>query len=583
MISEKIMDKIKLLYGPTKAEDIAKSLGALMKKYELSKDFQSPGFLDERDIFLITYADTIQQKGVEPLKSLYQFAKSRLKDIISIIHILPFFPYSSDDGFSVIDYRQVNPHHGNWEHIRRLGNEFFLCFDLVINHVSSQSHYFKGFINGDQKYKDFFIVLDPHSDTNSVVRPRSLPLLHKYTTNDGDKWCWTTFSDDQIDFNFKCPDVLLEMLDILLFYVSKGARLIRLDAIAYLWKELGTSCVHLPQIYAVIELMRAVLDELAPEVLLLSETNFPHKDNISYFGSGNNMAQIVYNFPMPPLILHTLNTGNSYHLNSWAKSIKPFSDRTTFLNFTASHDGIGVRPAADILSKNEFNELVKNTVKHGGKVSYKNDQGGNPIPYELNINYYDALNNPNAENIDEQLNIQKFLASQSISLIFQGLPAIYIHSIAGSRNWIYGIEISGQARSINREKLDLDVLEQQLADKESRRNIIYNQYTDMIKKRRKEPAFHPLAEQTIIEMGDAIFALKRTSRDNRESILAIHNVTNKSQTLHLDISKSKGNQRDNRKTKVVINDILNENVIKISKQGAFFLELKPYQFVWLKT
>jgi len=583
MISENILDKIKFLYGPSEAEDIAKKLGALMKKYEPSKSLQSPAFLDQRDIFLITYADSIQQKGVEPLKSLYQFAKYRLKDIISIIHILPFFPYSSDDGFSVIDYRQVNPHHGNWDHIRRLKNDFNLCFDLVINHVSSQSHYFKGFIKGDPCYKDFFIVLDPHSDTTSVVRPRSLPLLHKYATSDGDKWCWTTFSDDQIDFNFKCPDVLLEILDILLFYVSQGARLIRLDAIAYLWKQLGTSCVHLPQTYAVTELMRSILDELAPEVLLLSETNFPHEDNISYFGSGNNMAQIVYNFPMPPLVLHTLNTGNSRHLNNWAKSIKPVSDRTTFLNFTSSHDGIGVRPAADILNKIEFNELVKNALKHGGKVSYKNDQKGKPIPYELNINYYDALNNPNAENNDEQLEIRKFLLSQSISLVFQGLPAIYIHSIAGSRNWTRGIEISGQPRSINREKLDLDVLEQQFTDEESRRHKIYNQYSDMIKKRRSESAFHPLAEQTIIEIGDEIFALKRTSRDKRETILAIHNVTDKAQKVQLFMDTMGAIQLNDRKEKDVVIDILTDEVIQINAQEAPFLELKPYQFVWLKT
>src|SRR5690606_35016656 len=108
-------------------------------------------------------------------------------------------------------------------------------------------------------------------------------------------------SADQVDLNFKNPAVLLATTRALLFYVEHGAKFIRLDAIAYLWKEIGTPCIHLPQTHQVIQLMRAVLDEVAPDVRLITETNVPHPDNISYFGAGTNEAQLVYNFALPPL------------------------------------------------------------------------------------------------------------------------------------------------------------------------------------------------------------------------------------------------------------------------------------------
>ncbi|MBN1764070.1 MAG: hypothetical protein JW860_02340 [Sedimentisphaerales bacterium] len=579
MVPEPVLDKIQKLYGYDQIPLITDKLLALMDRYRSLKNTDISPFLDEQDIMLITYADSLHQQGMEPLKSMIQFCRLRLQDLIRIIHFLPFFPYSSDDGFSVIDYHQVNPFYGDWSHIRALSEDFHLCFDLVLNHVSASSTYFKGFLKDDPHYRDFFIHLDEHTDTSSVVRPRALPLLHEYQTNSGPKWCWTTFSSDQLDFNFKNPLVLLELLDILLFYVSQGARMIRLDAIAYLWKELNTSCVHLPQTHWVVQLMRDILDSLAPHVLLLSETNFPHEDNISYFGDGNNEAQIAYNFPMPPLVLHTITSGNARHLNQWAASIKPLSDRTTFLNFTASHDGIGVRPAAGILSDREFLSLIDLTLAHNGRVSYKNDENGNPIPYELNINYFDALNNPNDSHLDEESQIDRFLLSQSIALVFLGMPAIYIHSLIGSRNWNAGIDQTGQPRSINREKIDLDLLEQQLMDPGSRRAKIFSRYAHLISLRRGQKAFHPNASQQILPLGDQIFALVRTSIDRKERIVVIHNVTGHSQQINIDPDLLMFPLDDPRPA---ITDLIEHIQYDPDPSGTYQIILKPYQFLWLK-
>jgi len=576
MLPEKIWDKISELYGSQSASAITASLERLLERYQTLQNSSVPDFLTERDVMLITYADSLHQPGREPLKSLSQFCRNRLDNLVNIVHILPFFPYSSDDGFSVIDYRQVNPHHGDWPHIKRINQYVDLCFDLVINHASTSSHYFKAFLADAPEYRNFFIEMDEHADTASVVRPRTSPLLHCYSASGKDKWCWTTFSQDQADLNFQNPAVLLEMLDILLFYVSQGARIIRLDAIAYLWKQLGTSCVHLPQCHLLVQLIRVILDEVAPHTLLLSETNFPHEDNISYFGDGSNEAQMVYNFPMPPLVLFSIASGNAAHLTRWARSIKPVSQRTTFLNFTASHDGIGVRPAASLLSPEEFQSLIRRTTDHGGQVSYKNDNNGQPIPYELNINYFDALNDPGNPEPDEDLQIDRFLLSQSIALVFLGIPAIYIHSLVGSRNWTDGPVQTGRARSINRERLELDLIEQQLHDPLSRRGKIFHRYARMISLRRQQRAFHPCAPQQILDLGPEIFALARTAPDRSETIIALHNVTGQTQQLTLDTSLLESQPQGK------LTDLITDTSLSASDSGLYQLSIKPYRFAWLR-
>ena len=574
-VPAKTSEKIAELYGESSAPSIRTDLAALLDRYaDLSRPSAAER-LSERDVMLITYGDSLHQTGKPPLNTLNLFAEQRLKDLVSIIHILPCFPYSSDDGFAVSDYRQLNPDLGEWHHLEQLADEFNLSFDLVLNHASSHSAYFRGFLHDEPRYADFFISVDANVDTTTVLRPRTSPLLHCYESASGPRWCWTTFSRDQIDLNFKNPAVLLEMLDVLLFYASRGAGVIRLDAIAYLWKELGTSCAHLPQTHLVVQLMRDVLDLVAPDVLLLTETNVPHEQNISYFGGGTNEAQIVYNFPLPPLILHTITSGNASYLSAWARTIRPLSERTTFLNFTASHDGIGVRPAADILTEDELQALLDLTEKHGGQVSWKNGPDGEPIPYELNINYFDGLNDPNDSDEDLETAIERFMLSQAIPMSLLGVPAVYIHSLLGSRNWTSGVRQTGQARSINREKLDLDLLEQQLHDDFSRRARVFHRYRHMITVRRLQRAFHPNAAQRVLDLGDQFFAVLRTAEDGSEVILAVHNATGVAQEVQVGRNEFGGDGDD-------LVNVLNGRTITCSERENYSITLRPYEFVWLR-
>jgi sucrose phosphorylase len=581
IIHKRIQGYLIDLYGKDTAGDTWNRLKAALKGFE----DQFPQFqegnplhtLECLDAILITYGDQIQSPEGTHLQTLAGFIKKFLPGIVSAIHLLPFFPYSSDDGFSVIDYREVEPEIGIWDDLDPLRDCCHLMFDAVINHISSQSAWFQAYLQDQEPYRDYFHTMDPDLDLSQVVRPRAKPLLTEVSTPSGTKYVWTTFSADQIDLNYKNPAVLLEIVDILLYYVQKGAKLIRLDAIAFLWKEVGTSSIHLPQTHQIIKLLRSVLDAVAPGVILISETNVPHEENISYFGepqTGNrnggslgDEAQMVYQFPLAPLVLHTFRAGDASVLTSWASSLETPFRSAAFLNFIASHDGIGVRPAEGLLREDEIQGLVDQTLAHGGQVSYRTKPDGSQSVYELNITLYDALNDP--QNTSQDLGNKRFIASQAIMLSLAGVPGIYIHSLFGSPNNIQGLNQTGRARSINREKFQLRELEHKLKDESSRQAKVLKAYTHILKVRKDQPAFTPLAAQQILNIDPRIFSLLRYTDGKDDRILCLINISDQEVELTIDIQ---GIDPDSS-----WRDILTDQEFTISP-----LTLEPYQVLWLK-
>ncbi len=478
---------------------------------------------------LITYGDQVQEEGQPALRTLAEFCEKHLEGLVNSIHLLPFFPWSSDDGFSVMDYRAVDPALGTWEDIERLAGSFRLMFDGVINHTSTRGEWFKKFLADESPYNRYFLTVAGVPDLSQVVRPRTLPLLTEFETEAGPRRVWTTFSADQADLDYRNPDVLLEILDILLMYARRGAQFIRLDAIAYLWKDFKTTCIHLPQTHAIIQLIRAMFNEVAPWVMLITETNVSHPDNVSYFGDGTNEAQLVYNFALPPLVLHTLRVGDSAILSKWASGLDLPSDQVTFFNFLASHDGIGLNPARDILSGEEIEALVEQTREHGGLISYKQNSDGSQSPYEMNISFFDALSDPLGEE-PIHLKVDRFMTAQAIMLALRGVPGIYFHSLFGSRNWLEGVKLTGRNRTINRQKLKRIDLEGELSRPNSIRALVFKQYSRLLKQRSELRAFHPHGGQKILDYGRHIFALLRSSPAGDEQVLCLQNITSQPQS-----------------------------------------------------
>jgi sucrose phosphorylase len=525
---EAVAQLLRTLYGPLTGETVNSAIGELIGDHRLAlPQPEEPQTLCERDALLITYADQLQEPGVAPLRTLARFCADHLAGTVGGIHLLPFFPWSSDDGFSVKDYFAVAPEYGTWEDVARFRPRFDLMFDAVFNHLSAQSDWFQRFLRGEPDFADFFLTVTDPVDLSCVVRPRALPLLTEFQTVRGTEKVWTTFSADQVDLNIRNPNVLLALLKALLHYVAHGARFIRLDAIAYLCKEVGTPCIHLPQTHAVIQLFRAVLNEVAPGVQLITETNVPHSDNISYFGDGTNEAQLVYNFALPPLVLHALLRGDATYLANWAAHLQTPSARTAFFNFLASHDGIGLNPARGILPESEVEYLVERCVAHGGFISWKHNPDGSKSPYEMNIVYFDALNDPAAAESD-QTQIDRFMVAQAIMLALAGVPGIYFHSLFGSRNDREAALQTGMNRRINRQKLALAQLQAALRDPSSIRARVFNRFSALLKARRNHPAFSPMASQRILDLHPAVFGLLRGNE-----VLCLHNLADRSSEVRL--------------------------------------------------
>jgi len=522
--------------------------------------------LDQSDILVIAYPDHIQDDRGEHLRTLGAFLRDRLGPLINSVHLLPFFPYSSDDGFSILDYRAVAPGLGGWEAIRSLGEDYRLMFDAVFNHMSAQSEWMARYLAGDEEYQGFFIECDPHADYSRVTRPRSLPLLTKFDHRKGEVWLWTTFSADQVDLNFADPSVFMRFLELLLFFVEQKASLIRLDAIGFLWKEPGTTCIHLPRTHAIIKLWRLILDEAAPHVTLITETNVPHDENISYFNEGNE-AQLVYQFSLPPLVLHALLNQNGTYLRRWAAGLELPAAGMTYFNFTASHDGIGLRPLTGLVPEADIEHLCQLARERGGDVSTKTNSDGSESPYELNVNYLSFLTVPGES---EDLTIRRFMCSQSIMLTMPGMPAIYLASLIGAGNWNEGVRRTGAKRSINREKFRLDQITIALGE-DSLQARVLSWYRRLLALRKASTALTPEAAFYVHDCGEAVFLLERFNTDTGETLIAAHNLSQTEQTVSFRPHLSPASRLHR----------LDDDSAVEADNGLFSLTLPPVGHIWL--
>ncbi|HAI04523.1 MULTISPECIES: sugar phosphorylase [Pantoea] len=518
---------------------------------------------DEQDVVLISYADQFREADKPTLSTFSRFYQQHLQSIFPLVHLLPFFPWSSDDGFSVIDYHQVDPLCGDWQDVARLHQETRLMFDFVCNHMSSHSAWFRHFLAQDPGWDDFFISMPPATDLSAVTRPRTSPLLTPFQMADGEtRFIWTTFSADQIDLNFANPMVLLRMVNVLLDYLKRGADYVRLDAVGYMWKTPGTRCIHLEKTHQLVKLFRAIADIVAPGTVIITETNVPHQDNISYLGNGHDEAQMVYQFSLPPLVLHGIHTGSARALRQWASSLDLSSNDTTFFNFLASHDGIGLNPARGILSEVEIVALVRDLALEGALVSYKNNPDGSTSPYEINVTYLDALNR---ETDDDATRLQRFLLAHAILLAFPGVPAIYIQSILGSRNHYDGVRAAGHNRAINRQKYPLKEIEAALAGGDWLRQQIYTHLGKLIQLRRRQPAFHPDNPMTLYDSENALLVMRRHQPESGDGLLCVFNLGGRPVETRLPVAHT-------------LQDVVSGRKV----DGTQPVRLDAWQFMWLR-
>ncbi len=522
----------------------------------------------QKSSFLITYADSIKSEYESPLLVLNQFLQKYI-DSIDSIHILPFMPSSSDSGFSVIDYYKIDEKFGNWKDLNLISKNKNIMIDIVLNHASRNSKWFANFLKGSGQGHDFFKVVNDWNGIAQIERPRSSELFQKIQTVDGEKKVWCTFSHDQIDLDFSNPDVLLEFLKIIKFYIKKNIKIFRLDAVAFLWKKQNTSCINLQETHYIIKLIRFVSTLIDKNVILITETNIPSKENLSYFGN-NDEAHWIYNFTLSPLILFTLLSGNCSQLRKWSMTMPPAQEGNAYFNFLASHDGIGLRPVEGKLDSTELYKLINKMRDLGGRVSYKTSQWGEEIPYEINITYLDSLKS--TFNGEEKFQIKRFICAHTIMFAMEGIPAIYIHSFLGTKNDHKAIAAGEGNRSINRFKWDKKDIYKILEDKNSNNFYIMSKLNSLLNIRSKQPAFHPNATQFTLNLGDEVFGLWRQDKKRKQSIFSIYNVTSKSVKLSL--------QKINLIETEKWIDLISGEALKDIDDDIL---LKPYQSLWISN
>ncbi|WP_440923194.1 alpha-amylase family glycosyl hydrolase [Candidatus Pelagibacter sp.] len=521
--------------------------------------------ISEKTSLVICYGDNINSNQKSSIQVFQNFFKKNLNKYFNAIHFLPFYPSSSDSGFAVKDHYKIEKKIGNWSDIKKISKSSHVMADIVINHSSARGLWFKNFLKKKRPGKDYFLTVNSKFNTSKVVRPRDHKLLKKIDIFNKSDYLWRTFSADQIDLDFKNPSVLLRFIKIMVHLMSKGVTIFRLDAIAYLWKKNGTNCINLKQTHEIVKLLRLISNLLNVETIIITETNLPEKENLSYFGK-NDEANWIYNFSLPPLLIHAFLFENSSYLNKWSKKLPNAKFQNSYLNFIASHDGIGMRPTEGILNKESLNDFLKRLKKNGSKFSYRKVQNKSKKVYEANITVYDALKKSDTDP-NGKFFLERYIAAHAIMISFEGIPAVYFNSLFGKANDEAKYVITGNNRDVNRYKWSHKNITKKLSDKTSKQSIFYQNLGKLLEIKRKQKAFHPNAKRLNINLGSKLFCFKRISLDKKQTIISITNCSSVDQYPKLNKKYSKWK------------NIINPKINSLNES----LKLKPFETMWLSN
>ena len=565
---KKIKYKLKQIYNflPSKEIDhCSEEISHIINRFNKNNK-KEKSLISEKTTMIICYGDSIYSKNKKNLKTFQKFFNKKLSKFVDTIHFLPFYPSSSDSGFAVKDHYKIDNKFGNWLDIKKFSQKKNIMADMVINHASARGLWFKNFLKEQKPGKNYFLLVNSKFNTSQVVRPRDHNLLKEINIFKKKDYLWRTFSDDQVDLNFKNPKVLIRFIKIMINLIKHGVTIFRLDAIAYLWKESGTKCINLKQTHEIVKILRIVSNSLNIKTLLVTETNLPEKENLSYFGN-NDESNWIYNFTLPPLLIYSLLMENGSYLNTWSNNLPLSKKGNSYLNFIASHDGIGMRPLEGIIDNKSIKKLLIRLKKNGSKFSYRKINNKRRKVYESNITVFDALKI--SDNDKKGLySIQRYIAAHSIMFSFEGIPALYFNSLFGKSNDEAKYIITGNKRDLNRYKWNEVNILKKIKNKTTKEYYIFETLKHLLNIRKKQKAFHPNAHRVNINLGNKFFCIKRVSLDKKQTILCITNLTSKLQNAKINkkLNKFKNLIDPNSKSKILSS-----------------INLKPFETIWLSN
>ncbi len=405
----------------------------------------------ENKILLITYPDSLGKN----LKDLNKLLLASLKNAVYGVHILPFFPSTADRGFAPTCYNKVDEAFGDWEDIEAIAKRVPVTADFMINHISRFSDYYQDFQkNKDNfpykdmfiRYKDFWSNGEPTKEQIDQLfkrKPRA-PYVEITFEDETREKIWCTFSEDQIDLNFKSEMTKEYIRNTLKSFAGHELSVIRLDAFAYTTKYEGTNCFFVePYIWDVLEYCRDILTESNIQMLPELHGHYSKRLELSQRG------YYVYDYALPMLVLYSLYSGKSKRLADWIR-ICPRKQFTTL----DTHDGIGVIDVQDLLSQEEVDYTTEQLYRVGANVKkiYNSEHYNNLDIYQINCTYYSALGD----------NDQAYLLARALQFFTPGIPQVYYVGLLCGRNDIKLLEDTKEGRNINRHYYSMEEAEQEL-------------------------------------------------------------------------------------------------------------------------
>ncbi|GGK00583.1 sucrose phosphorylase [Pseudomonas matsuisoli] len=398
---------------------------------------------------LITYPNRLGHN----LGQLADFLEQHLDGAVGGVHILPLYPSNADGGFSPLTHLEVDPAYGSWADVERISARFDLCVDLIISHIADASPEFLDYVaKGDASaYADLFVQVETLGDISQEdlakihIRKEKEPFRDVEHADGTASRVWCTFTERQIDLDYRSPETYRLMERYLAFLAARGVKLFRLDAFGYTTKRVGTNCFLVePDVYQILEWFREAGAKHGAE--MLPEVH----DHISYQYAISRRGMRPYGFALPPLVLHAFLQGSSVHLERWLRMCP--RNQVTVLD---THDGICIPDVEGLLPEDEIRHLIEQVSARSAdpimRRSAVNVHSVGAI-YQLTCTFYEAL----------QKNDDAYVAARAIQLFAPGIPQVYYVGLLAGSNDFDLCDATGESRDVNRHVYTLEEAEAEL-------------------------------------------------------------------------------------------------------------------------
>ncbi len=492
---------------------------------------------------------------------------------VNMLHLMPMLQCpagASDGGYAVSDFRNINPRFGDLKQLRDVSGylrkrNMLLTLDVVLNHTSDEHEWARKSRSGDSKYQDYYHIFDTREvpemfeETMPEIFPENAP--GNFTWDDSmQKWVMTVFNSYQWDLNYSNPDVFIEMLDIILFWANQGADILRLDAVAFLWKKIGTTSQNEREAHLILQLMKDCCQVTAPGVLFIAEAIVAPVEIAKYFGEDAVIAkecEIAYNATFMALLWDAVATKNAKLLDQGIRSLPDKLDRATWLNYIRCHDDIGLGfDDTDVYAvKYEpaphrrflldyFTGAYAGSPARGTPFGRNEKTGDARISGSLAslAGLESALESGESESIDEAVDL--ILLMHGMIMSFGGIPLLYYGDEIGTLNdgsYLEDESKANDSRWMHRPRFDWNKAEQRHNHGSVEQRLFYG-LQKMIAVRKATPAFADFNNRELLDVKNThLFVFLRTHPERTtESVLVVGNFDIKPQYLDLTDLGSRG-------------------------------------------